>query len=141
MVALRCPRNAGQIVVSVVGLPGEDLEVRDGDVYVNGEIARKNLAQQRELAILVHDAGYCPTLKPIGPPCWRSKGPEHRWRSDGGRFTHTAAAAEEPVAWLVYHQASRGRPSAASPTAGERQRWWGSLRSTHPTPRQRSIHD
>ena len=117
VVALRCPRNAGQIVVKrVVGLPGEDLEVRDGDVYVNGEIARKNLAQQRELAILVHDAGYCPTLKPIGPPCWRSEGPEHRWRSDGGQFTHTAAAAEEPVAWLVYHHASRvGRVQRAPP--------------------------
>ncbi len=117
VVALRCPRNAGQIVVKrVVGLPGEDLEVRDGDVYVNGEIARKDLAQQRELAILVHDAGYCPTLKPIGPPCWRSEGPEHRWRSDGGQFTHTAAAAEEPVAWLVYHHASRvGRVQRAPP--------------------------
>ena len=42
----------------VVGLPGETIEIRGGDVYVNGAIARKSLAQQREMAVLVHDTAW-----------------------------------------------------------------------------------
>jgi signal peptidase I len=119
VVALRSPRNAEQVVVKrVVGLPGETIELCDGDVYVNGEIARKDLPQQREVAILVHDADYCPKLKPIPPPRWQTEGPEGRWRSAGGHFSHTTSAADEPVAWLVYHHWRRVGQAQRDPPHG-----------------------
>ena len=91
-VALRCPSAAGLMVVKrVVGLPGEEVEVRNGDVYINGRIARKDLAQQRELAILVHDAGYQPTFKPAPPPRWRVEGGA-RMAGRGWAVVHTASA-------------------------------------------------
>ena len=67
VVALRRPSQADQIVVKrVVGLPGESVEIRHGDVYVDGKIVRKDLAQQRALAIPVHDAAYEPTCAVFG---------------------------------------------------------------------------
>ena len=39
----------------VVGLPGESVEIRDGDVLINGRVARKSLVQQRNLRVLVYD--------------------------------------------------------------------------------------
>ena len=47
IVALRHPQRANEILVKrVVGLPGESIEIRNGDVYADGQIQRKNLAQQ-----------------------------------------------------------------------------------------------
>ena len=48
MVAFRSQSKAGEIAVKrVVGLPGETIEIRDGDIYADGRIQRKTLAQQR----------------------------------------------------------------------------------------------
>ena len=152
VVALRCPRDAGQIVVKrIVGLPGEKVELRRGAVYIDGEMARKDLAQQRELAVLVHDAGCGPSLEPQLPPRWRGEGactefcaqrdncamdgdspifadtkigtvpvagPERGWHAGDGRFTHTAGAAGEPIAWLVYHHWRRAAERRKAQTIG-----------------------
>jgi signal peptidase I len=127
IVALRRPSQPDQIAVKrVVGLPGESVEIRQGDVYVDGKIVRKDLAQQRVLAILVHDAAYEPTLPPASvsgptyrrplnvapPPRWRNERPEGRWTWSEGRFAHTAGADDEPVDWLVYHH---GRRASVAP--------------------------
>ena len=52
----------------IVGLPGESVQIRDGDVYIDGEIQRKTLAEQKRLAVLVHDADYSPRLSKDVPP-------------------------------------------------------------------------
>jgi signal peptidase I len=55
----RCPESASDYCVKrIVGLPGEAIEIRGGDVYVDGMIARKSLAQQREMVVLVHDSAW-----------------------------------------------------------------------------------
>ena len=70
--AFRSPSQADQIAVKrVVGLPGESIEIRHGDVYINGRIQRKNLAQQHALAVLVNDANFQPTQEPTPPSRWR----------------------------------------------------------------------
>lgn len=48
------PNNPNQAYVKrVVGLPGETIHVRDGDVYIDGRIQRKTIAQQRAIRIPV----------------------------------------------------------------------------------------
>lgn len=48
-------------VKRVVGLPGESVQVRNGDLYINGKIERKNLKIQRAVRLLVYDHHYRPT--------------------------------------------------------------------------------
>jgi signal peptidase I len=107
--ALRHPRHADQILVKrVVGLPGESIEIRDGDVFADGQIQRKNLAEQHALAILVHDADFRPMLDPAIPSRWRPERRDSRWNSAAEGFSHPAAPENEPIDWLVYHHTRRG---------------------------------
>jgi signal peptidase I len=65
MVVFRCPSEAGKAFVKrILGLPGERLRIRDGDIYVNGVLARKTLEEFRSLRIPVFDNNYQP--KPHG---------------------------------------------------------------------------
>ncbi|MDZ7618344.1 MAG: signal peptidase I, partial [Patescibacteria group bacterium] len=71
VVAFRHPEHADQVCVKrVVGLPGEQVEIRRGDVYVNGRIQRKTLDEQRRMAVAVYDASHPPTLRPTPPSRW-----------------------------------------------------------------------
>jgi len=44
----------------LIGLPGEEIEIVDGDVYIDGQIARKPPRVQRELWMPVYDHDYQP---------------------------------------------------------------------------------
>jgi signal peptidase I len=55
-------------VKRVVGLPGEAILLRDGDVYVDGKLARKTFAQARAMRVLVFDQRFRP-----------ADGPDTRW--------------------------------------------------------------
>ncbi len=68
-VVLRNPQDAAQLAVKrVAGLPGETVRIRDGRVYVDGQIPRRTLAEQRATAVLVHDADFPPALSTALPP-------------------------------------------------------------------------
>jgi signal peptidase I len=69
MVVFRCPdpdpKEFGKPYVKrLIGLPGETITIVDGDIYVNGQIARKGLAEVRETMIPLFDMNYPP--KPDG---------------------------------------------------------------------------
>jgi signal peptidase I len=57
----------------LVGLPEENLEIIDGDLYINGQIARKPLKVQNELWMPVYDNDYQP-VNPYTPAFNR-----HQW--------------------------------------------------------------
>ena len=57
-------------VKRVVGLPGESIRIADGDVFVNGRIVRKSLAEIRAMRILVHDSRFPTAKTPAGFPRW-----------------------------------------------------------------------
>ncbi len=102
VVAMRNPQDASQVVVKrVVGMPGERIQIRHGDVYANGQVQRKSLAQQRAMAVLVHDADYSPLLSKL-PPRWMPESQETQWGWADGRYVHAAGDPREPVDWLVY---------------------------------------
>ncbi|MHC4526715.1 MAG: signal peptidase I [Planctomycetota bacterium] len=58
----------------LIGRPGESLEIIDGDIYINGQIARKPDKVQDELWMPVYDNDY----QPADPQASRFN--RHRWR-------------------------------------------------------------
>ena len=44
----------------LLGLPGEQISIRDGDIYVNGQLSRKTLAQAKTMRVLVFDQQHAP---------------------------------------------------------------------------------
>jgi signal peptidase I len=102
----------------VVGLPGESVQIREGDVYINGQISRKSLTEQLAMAVLVHDANYEPRSKnPLGPR-WRGEPGQTRWQAAGGRFicqplsSRSQREVGPTVDWLTYHHVRR-QPGAS----------------------------
>ncbi|HYW80172.1 MAG TPA: S26 family signal peptidase [Thermoguttaceae bacterium] len=105
VVAFRHPTQAAQIHTKrVVGLPGESIQIRDGDVYVDGRIQRKDLAQQRALAVLVHDAN-ARARGPSAPTSyWQSRRNDSQWGSADGHFAHPATSDTADIDWLRFHE-------------------------------------
>jgi signal peptidase I len=113
MVAFASPDQPDVLAVKrIVGLPGERVEIRGGDVFIDGRIARKDLPLQRELAVLVHDNDHRPGAQTAGlPPRWQPDAADSRWQARGGGFaivpaagspSPTPSSAAPLVDWLTY---------------------------------------
>jgi signal peptidase I len=123
VVVLRCPETGSYCAKRVVGLPGEQVEIRSGDVYVDGCIARKPLAVARSMEVMVHDDRFQPGAEALRR--WRGD----RWQRDGSRVALLAAAnpaafdsTDQEPAPLVYHHLRRladpvGQSDSAEPAA------------------------
>ncbi len=59
------PEPAINYIKRLIGLPGEELQIVDGDVYIDGQIARKPPKIQNELWMPVYDNNYQP-VRPRG---------------------------------------------------------------------------
>ncbi|MFO0975230.1 MAG: signal peptidase I [Planctomycetaceae bacterium] len=58
-IVFRNPASPEEAYVKrVVGLPGEEIQVRNGDVFINGDLARKTWEQQLDMRIPVCDLHY-----------------------------------------------------------------------------------
>jgi signal peptidase I len=86
-------------VKRVVGLPGESVQVRDGDVYVDHEIARKTLAELKALRIPVFDNN-CQPPEGWGVR-WLTRPDRGSAPRDGSRLRLEAVGAPA-YQWLVY---------------------------------------
>ena len=110
VVAFHRWRGGNDLVVKrVVGLPGEKIQIIDGDVYANGQIQRKTLRQQRALRILVHDDDYAGST-----PRWRPQDAGSNWSRQQGRLVHAENIGDD-IGWLVYNHANAGSDAAQSP--------------------------
>jgi signal peptidase I len=89
-------------VKRVVGLPGESVLLRDGDVYINGTLARKTLAQARALRVPVFDQRFTP------PGGWgvrwltEPSAPAGEAPSVDGAELYFPAESATSFRWLVY---------------------------------------
>ena len=79
--ALRRPRRwevvvfqlFGKIFIKrLIGLDGEEIEIVDGDVYVNGELARKTFEELKAMRVLLFDNEFAPA----------GEGWKDRWETD-----------------------------------------------------------
>jgi signal peptidase I len=123
VIAFHPPRQFAQLAVKrVVGLPGEIVEIRHGDVYIDGEIARKPLALQLALAIPVDDANFASATL---PPRWKGVGPASCWSMaadvENGKRRFSCKATSDAVDWLVYRHLRRspGQEDGAEPAPVE----------------------
>lgn len=105
VVVFRNPGQATQAFVKrVAGLPGERVQVIDGDVYADGHICRKSLANQRAMRIPVFDTDRIPTANPAWQPRWEGKAGWKTVDSEGRRaFTFTPPVSRtSDFKWLAY---------------------------------------
>ncbi len=87
-------------VKRVVALPGETVEIRDGDVYVDHELARKALAELKAMRIPVFDNDCQP---PDGWAVrWRTKPDHGRVPHEGPRLRLETEGVTDSYQWLVY---------------------------------------
>ena len=76
LISCQDPMSSENVIAKrLVGLPGETVQIINGDVFINGQIARKSLDQQAATAILVYDAEHEVSIpSPNLPKRWlRSK--------------------------------------------------------------------
>ncbi|MCO6456725.1 MAG: hypothetical protein J5I93_15610 [Pirellulaceae bacterium] len=94
LVALAAPGDPQRLEVKrVVGLPGEAIEIRAGDLRVNGRPARKSLEQFQELAIQVHDDRCRPATAGL-PPRWSAANAGTGWETAPGGYQFRPAASQ-----------------------------------------------
>ena len=53
-----------QIIKRIIGLPGEQVRLADGQVWIDGQLVQKSLEEFRRMAILVSDSNFIPTQQP-----------------------------------------------------------------------------
>ncbi len=99
VVVFRCPNDGSQLCVKrIVGLPGETVELRDGDLWINGRVAAKSLAEQRVMRQLVYRAGGL-------QPRWKAeKAAGWRWRREAWQYAPDGASA---WSWIRYPHTSK----------------------------------
>ncbi len=106
LAALRREQD-GLAVKRVVGLPGERIAIRAGDVFIDGGISRKSLSEFRSMATLVHDDTFRPTRDHLLPARWRPQGAQSGWQSQerGFRWNAPSTSDRERTSedWLTYH--------------------------------------
>jgi signal peptidase I len=106
VVVFRNPQKPTEAYVKrVVGLPGEKIEIRGGDVYADGKIRNKPLRSQQGLRISVYDDAFRPpATDPDWQPRWIMTAP---WKADDAGYTFEGGKREsgsEPpsIAWMTY---------------------------------------
>ena len=73
-------RRSRLAVKRVIGLPGEQIGVRGGEIYADGILVRKSMDQFREMAILLFDTYYRPELTKGIPDRFEPVGSRSYWK-------------------------------------------------------------
>ena len=121
VVVFRNPAKPTEAYVKrAVGLPGERIQVVEGDIVIDGNIARKTFPQQLSTRILVHDHNYHPTDDETYRSHWRvGDGSDdenetnlaRNWKASGRSFvylggdvrrTDKSNSEKTNMAWLEY---------------------------------------
>ena len=82
----------------MIGLPGEELQIKGGDIYVNGNIERKPEKVQKELWVPVFDSSY-PVKQEI-VKVWDAE--ENYWVKDKGQLHLTIPDGQDLASYATF---------------------------------------
>jgi signal peptidase I len=107
VIVFKYPVDPSQnFIKRLVGLPGETIDVRAGDIFIDGKIARKPDEMQSDCWKLVNDSRYVEK-----DPGGGADGRPRAWRGEGGLMKQTAGktgyelkALGNKPAWIVYNR-------------------------------------
>eukprot|EP00913_Durusdinium_trenchii_P008820 g8286.t1 len=107
VVVFRNPSRPAQAYVKrIVGMPGETVAIRHGDVFIDGEIQRKDIARQRAMRILVYDHDFEPQNDADWAPRWLPEQANSDWKRDGAAFVRqnheNLGSAKQEISWVKY---------------------------------------
>ena len=117
VVVFRNPNKPTQAYVKrLIALPGETLQIVDGDIYIGGDIQAKSYTTQRGIRIPVYDHDFRPGGDdPDWRPRWLVEG--GGWKESGGGFRYSAtdkSSKGSGIAWVNYRHWVRGGRGQAS---------------------------
>ena len=102
-------RHTQLAVKRVIGLPGEEVSLQDGEIYIDGIMVRKSMQQFREMAVPLFDTYYRPRKTPGLVERFQSAEKTSRWQrlGTGYQFDDTDekkpdSASPEDLDQLVY---------------------------------------
>ena len=110
LVAIRLPGESGYAVKRVVGLPGELISIRGGEIYANEQLLQKSWQLFEQLRVEVHHLGFRPaspddgpsTWKPLHQPSgWASSYPFHFQPREEGTWDHLVLERQPAIPGLV----------------------------------------
>ena len=125
IIVFRNPAKPTEAYVKrVVGLPGERLQIDEGDIHIDGQLMRKDYDQQCAMRILVHDhdhrpepgSGFEPHWVPAADDLGEQRGPGFRhpptdrsssgWQVEGNGFELRQGNERrpdlQPFRWVEY---------------------------------------
>lgn len=82
----------------LVGLPGEELQIKNGDIFINGKVARKPQKTQEELWVPVYNSTYIAGKEVV--PSWNID--TKYWREDKGSLLLETSQAEGNTSFATF---------------------------------------
>ncbi len=117
-----CPTEA--YVKRVIGLPGEKLQIIDGDIYADGILCRKDWNDLRVLRVPVHEHRFRSTdADPAWQPIETSAEAAVAWEPQGHEFHLTASQVTDESAWSWVEYAHRLRQRGQHETSVKLSSW------------------
>lgn len=86
-----------QFVQRVIGFPDEQIELMEGDAFVDGRRLPKAPEEAPSMWLAVHDTDFAPRLASLDGPCWKPTGTASKWRRDAGNWTFSGLDSETEV--------------------------------------------
>jgi signal peptidase I len=111
VVAFSDPARPSRLIVKrVAGLPGEKIAIRNGELWINGDLIRKGLTQFRAMSVVVHDNRHLARHDSELRQRWKPIRANSAWAIDGNTFRSSATGVAGSVKadlvpdadWLAY---------------------------------------
>ena len=102
LVAFRDPLDLTQLAVKrIIGRGSEQVTIDEGDIYIDGNIASKALAQLQQVAVLVHDDRFRAKSQKQNSR-WQADRKDSEWIDAEGKWTLESKMRKHKPDWLTY---------------------------------------
>lgn len=103
VIAFKMPDASEAGIKRVVGLPGERIAIEQGNILVDGELARKKIDDQRNMRILVHDTENHSPRRRFWNPVANSLRQLSPWRTDSSVLVFNSDRGHPELEWIEFY--------------------------------------